>query len=37
MYGEALLKLEVLKPKPFVGARSAKELENFLCNMKQYF
>jgi hypothetical protein len=35
--GEALSKLKVPEPKPFVGARSAKELENFLWDMEQYF
>jgi hypothetical protein len=29
--------LKVPEPKPFVGARSAKELENFLWDMEQYF
>jgi peptidoglycan hydrolase CwlO-like protein len=35
--GEAPSKLKVPKPKPFVGAKSAKELENFLWDMEQYF
>ncbi|XP_059437724.1 uncharacterized protein LOC132170646 [Corylus avellana] len=35
--GEATAKLKVPEPKPFGGARSAKELENFLWDMEQYF
>ena len=30
-------KLKVLEPKKFDGSRNAKELENFLWDMKQYF
>jgi hypothetical protein len=30
MCRESLSKLKVPEPKPFVGAKSAKELENFL-------
>lgn len=30
-------KVRVLKPKPFGGARNAKDLENFLQDMEQYF
>ncbi|KAL0416525.1 UNVERIFIED_CONTAM: hypothetical protein Slati_3484400 [Sesamum latifolium] len=30
-------KIKVLDPKPFGDARSAKELENFLWDMKTYF
>jgi hypothetical protein len=36
MGGEAP-KLKVPKPKPFTGARSAKELKNFPWDMEQYF
>jgi len=32
-----LSKPRVLEPKPFCGARSSKELENFLWDMEQYF
>ncbi|GLT61128.1 hypothetical protein SLA2020_338540 [Shorea laevis] len=35
--GDAPLNLKVPKPKAFAGARSAKELENFLWDMEQYF
>jgi predicted trehalose synthase len=37
MGGEAPSKLRSPEPKSFTGARSAKELENFLWDMKQYF
>ena len=30
-------KVRVLEPKPFGGARNAKDLENFLWDMEQYF
>ncbi|KAK1379193.1 hypothetical protein POM88_025937 [Heracleum sosnowskyi] len=30
-------KLKIPEPKPFVGSRSAKELENFMWDMEQYF
>ena len=30
-------KVRVLEPKPFVGARNAKDLENFLWDLEQYF
>ena len=30
-------KLKVLEPKKFNGSRNAKELENFLWDMEQYF
>ena len=30
-------KVKVPKPKPFNGSRSAKDLENFLWDMEQYF
>ena len=30
-------KVRVPEPKPFGGARNAKDLENFLSNMEQYF
>ena len=30
-------KVKVSKPKPFNGARNAKDLENFLWDMEQYF
>jgi len=35
--GEAPSKLRVPEPKPFTSTRSAKELENFLWDMEQYF
>ena len=35
--GEVATKVKVLEPKPFNGARSAKDLENFLWDMEQYF
>ena len=31
------MKARVPEPKPFGGARNAKELENFLWDMEQYF
>ena len=31
------MKVRVLEPKPFGGARNAKDLENFLWDMEQYF
>ena len=30
-------KVKVFEPKPFNGARSAKDLENFLRDIEQYF
>ncbi|KAL0445326.1 UNVERIFIED_CONTAM: hypothetical protein Slati_2255300 [Sesamum latifolium] len=30
-------KVKAPNPNPFGGARSAKELENFLCDMEMYF
>lgn len=36
-WAEPLHKAKVLEPKPFVGARVAKELENFLWDVEQYF
>ena len=35
--GEVATKVKLPKPKPFNGAKSAKDLENFLWDMKQYF
>ncbi|KAK1395249.1 hypothetical protein POM88_014305 [Heracleum sosnowskyi] len=35
--GETHVKLKVPEPKNFEGSRSAKELENFLWDMEQYF
>ena len=35
--GEVATKVKVPKPKSFNGARSAKDLENFLWDMEQYF
>ena len=35
--GEVATKVKVPEPKPFNGARSAKDLENFLWDMEQYF
>jgi hypothetical protein len=35
--GENQRKMRVLEPTPFTGACSAKELENFLWDMEQYF
>ena len=35
--GERMQKAKVPEPKPFSGARSAKELENFLWDMAHYF
>ena len=35
--GEVATKVKVLEPKPFNGARNAKDLENFLWDMEQYF
>nr|POF24767.1 hypothetical protein CFP56_54555 [Quercus suber] len=35
--GEVATKVKVPKPKPFNGARNAKDLENFLWDMEQYF
>jgi hypothetical protein len=35
--GDAPMKLKVPEPKAFAGVRSAKELENFLWDMEQYF
>jgi hypothetical protein len=35
--GEVQRKVRVPEPKPFTGTRSAKELENFLWDMEQYF
>ena len=35
--GEVATKVKVLEPKSFNGARSAKDLENFLWDMEQYF
>jgi len=37
MSGEVPSKVKVPEPKPFTGTRSAKELENFLWDMEQYF
>jgi hypothetical protein len=37
MNREAPSKLKVPEPKPFVGARSDKELENFLWDKEHYF
>ena len=31
------MKVRVPEPKPFGGARNAKDLENFLWDMEQYF
>ena len=35
--GEVATKVKVPEPKPFNGARSAKDLDNFLWDMEQYF
>lgn len=35
--GVAVQKIKVPEPKPFQGTRNAKELENFLWDMEQYF
>ncbi|KAL4596323.1 hypothetical protein ACB092_12G156200 [Castanea dentata] len=35
--GEVATKVKVPEPKPFNGARNAKDLENFLWDMEQYF
>ena len=35
--GEVATKVKVPEPKPFNGARSAKDLENFFWDMEQYF
>ena len=35
--GEVATKMKVPEPKPFDGARSAKDLENFLWDIEQYF
>ncbi|KAL4632766.1 hypothetical protein ACB092_04G074200 [Castanea dentata] len=35
--GEVATKVKVPKPKPFNSARNAKDLENFLWDMEQYF
>ena len=35
--GEMATKVKVLEPKPFNATRSAKNLENFLWDMEQYF
>ena len=35
--GEVATKVKVPEPKPFKGARNAKDLENFLWDMEQYF
>ena len=35
--GEMATKVKVPEPKPFNSARNAKDLENFLWDMKQYF
>ena len=35
--GEVATKVKVPEPKPFNGTRSAKDLENFLWDMEQYF
>ena len=35
--GEVATKVKVLEPRHFNGARSAKDLENFLLDMEQYF
>ena len=35
--GEVATKVKVPEPKSFNGARSAKDLENFLWDMEQYF
>ena len=35
--GEVATKVKVPKPKPINGARSAKDLENFLWDMEWYF
>ncbi|PHT31963.1 hypothetical protein CQW23_28300 [Capsicum baccatum] len=34
---ESSFKVKIPEPKPFGSARSAKELENFLWDMEQYF
>ncbi|KAL4627839.1 hypothetical protein ACB092_05G194500 [Castanea dentata] len=34
---EVVTKVKVLEPKPFNGARNAKDLEDFLWDMEQYF
>ncbi|TYK23962.1 reverse transcriptase [Cucumis melo var. makuwa] len=30
-------RVKILKPKPFCGARDAKALENYICDLEQYF
>ena len=35
--GDATVKMKVPDPKPFNGMRNAKDLENFLWDMEQYF
>lgn len=37
VHGDGVSKIKIPEPKSFVGARSAKDLENFLWDMEQYF
>lgn len=37
LHGKVAIKMKILDPKPFNGTQSAKDLENFLWDMEQYF